>query len=281
MNPAYNPTDTHMLAEKPMRTLAGMLFITLVLAACSGKHDAPATTADQAVTTGSADPIQAALDNPARTEADRLVDQRRKPGQVLSFLGIKPGMTVLDMFSGSGYYTELLSYVVGDTGKVYAHNNTPYLNWLKEPIKARYQPGKMANVVRFTAENNELNLPADTFDAALMILSYHDVYHVDPENGWNKIDGPLMLAQLFQAMKPGAVLGVVDHVAAAGSPPETGETLHRIDPQLARREIEAAGFVYEASSEVLANPDDDHSLHTFSDEMRGKTDRFVFRFRRP
>ena len=171
--------------------------------------------------------------------------------------------------------------MVGDQGKVYAHNNTPYLNWLSEPIKARYQSGKMINVERFTAENNQLDLPANTFDAVLVSLGYHDVYHVDPENGWEKIDGPAMLAQLFQSMKPGSVLGVIDHAAVAGAPPETGETLHRIDPQLALQEITAAGFVFEASSDVLANPGDDHTLHSFSEEMRGKTDRFVFRFRRP
>jgi predicted methyltransferase len=170
---------------------------------------------------------------------------------------------------------------VGEQGKVYAHNNTPYLNWLAEAIKARYQPGIMANVERFTAENNQLDLPANTFDAVLMILGYHDVYHVDTENGWERIDGPAMLAQLFQSMKPGAVLGVIDHAAAAGAPPETGETLHRIDPQLALQEITAAGFVFEESSEILANAEDDHSLHSFSEQMRGNTDRFVFRFRRP
>ncbi|MCW8846990.1 MAG: class I SAM-dependent methyltransferase [Gammaproteobacteria bacterium] len=261
-----------------MRQKTLILLSTLLLFACSQEPAAPANTADQAATM---DPIAAAIANPDRPDTDRDADQRRKPAEILAFFAIKPGMTVLDMYSGGGYYTQLLSGVVGDQGKVYAHNNTPYLNWLSEPIKARYQSGKMTNVERFTAENNQLDLPANTFDAVLMSLSYHDVYHVDPDNGWEKIDGPAMLAQLFQSMKPGSVLAVIDHAAAAGAPPETGETLHRIDPQLALEEITAAGFVFEASSDILANPEDDHTLHTFSEEMRGKTDRFVFRFRRP
>lgn len=267
-----------------MRLISSLLLLTAILLGCSQEPADPAAdatnTSEQAAAL-SADPIVAALANPARSDADRETDLRRKPREVLAFFQITPGMTVLDMFSGGGYYTELLSYVVGSEGTVHAHNNTPYLTWLADPIKARYTPGKMPNVIRFTAENNQLDLPADTFDAVLMIMSYHDVYHADPENGWEKMDGPAMLAQLFQSMKPGAVLGVVDHVAMAGAPAETGETLHRIDPQLAISDITAAGFVFEASSEALANPDDDHTLHTFSDEMRGKTDQFIFRFRRP
>lgn len=266
-----------------MRVFTILIITVAFMVGCSpepatpgGETSPAAEAAAQAM-----DPIQAAIANPARSDADRETDLRRKPDQVLAFFQIKPGMTVLDMYSGGGYYTELLSYLVGDDGKVHAHNNSPYLTWLADPIKQRYQPGKLPNVTRFTAENNQLDLPADTFDAVLMIMSYHDIYHVDPENGWEAIDGPAMLAELFQAMKPGAVLGIVDHAALAGAPPETGESLHRIDPELAKAEITAAGFVFEAGSDVLANPQDDHTLHTFSDEMRGKTDRFVFRFRRP
>jgi len=262
-----------------------MLSITLGLSAC-GKQDAAQQAATNAESPAAAEPapaspIAAALADPRRPAGDLETDRRRRPAQVLEFFGIEPGMTVLDMFSGGGYYTEILSYLVGDEGTVFAHNNTPYLGWLAEPIAARYKDDRLTKVKRFTAENNELQLPENTFDAVLLILSYHDVYHVDEQNGWSKIDGPAMLAQLFQSMKPGAVLGVVDHVATAGAPAETGETLHRIDPALARSDIEAAGFVFEAQSDILANPADDHTLHTFSEQMRGKTDQFVFRFRRP
>lgn len=269
-----------------MRTfVVAVLFLALGLAACgqrdSAEQSATKAEAPAAAKPAPASPVAAALADPRRPTGDLETDQRRRPLETLEFFGIAPGMTVLDMFSGGGYYSEILSYLVGDQGAVHAHNNTPYLGWLAEPIAARYKDGRLPRVNRFTAENNELDLPESTFDAVLLILSYHDVYHVDEANGWSKIDGPAMLAEIFQAMKPGAVLGVVDHVAAAGAPPETGETLHRIDPALARSDIEAAGFVFEAQSDILANPADDHTLHTFSEQMRGKTDQFVFRFRRP
>ncbi len=235
---------------------------------------APAAAADH-------DAIHMALANPARPATDLETDQRRKPEAVLQFFGIEPGMTVLDMYSGGGYYAELMSYVVGDDGKVWAHNNQPYLNWLKEPIAARYADARLDHVKRFTAENNELELPPATFDAVTMILCYHDVYHVDEKNGWMKIDGPAMLAEIYQSMKPGAVLGVVDHKAVAGAPPETGEELHRIDPALAKKEIVAAGFVFEAESDVLRSAEDDPTKPMFDKSVRGKTDRFVFRFRKP
>lgn len=230
---------------------------------------------------GSAEAIEAALRQPDRLEGDSDADPGRQPDQVLAFFGVEPGMEVLEMFAGGGYYTEILSHVVGDDGRVYAHNNTPYLAYASKSLEKRFTPGRLANVERVLAENNELDLPAEKFDLALMILAYHDVYHVDEKNGWFKIDGPQMLAEIFQAMKPGTVLGVVDHVAAPGSPPDTGQTLHRIDPALLKMEITAAGFVFDGEIDVLRNPQDDVAKPMYADGIRGKTDRVVYRFRRP
>lgn len=232
--------------------------------------------ADVAVT-----PTAAAVAHPDRLEEDRDADGQRKPDQVLEFFGIGPGMTVLEMFAGGGYYTELLSYVVGSEGRVVAHNNTPYLRWAKSTLDKRFTPGRFENVERLTAENNELDLPANSFDAALLILAYHDVFYVDEASGWSRIDGPAMLAEIYAALKPGAVVGVVDHVAIPGSPAETGNSLHRIDPELLRRDFETAGFAFEADSEILRNPEDDLAKPVFAPDVRGKTDRFVYRFRRP
>jgi len=230
-------------------------------------------------TTGSI--YQQAVMRTDRTDADRARDAGRKPGEVLAFFAIEPGMTVLDMFSGGGYYTELLSRVVGDDGKVIAHTNQIYARFVGEEATNRYADDRLGNVEILSAENNELGLPSNTYDAVMMVLAYHDIYWVAPENGWPKIDGPKMLAELHSGLKPGGMLAVVDHYAATGSPPETGGTLHRIDPQIVISEIESAGFVLEARSDVLRNMDDDHSKAMSDPEIRGKTDRFVLKFRKP
>jgi predicted methyltransferase len=231
------------------------------------------------------DPVEravlAAIANPARPAADRVRDEPRQSAAVLKFFRIAPGMTVLDLYSGGGYYTELLSYVVGQTGHVVAHNNTPYLHFAAADLAGRFAPGRLPNVERLLAENNELQLPTARFDAVLMTNVYHDIYFVDEKAGWPRIDGPRMLAEVYQSLKPGGVLGVVDHAAVPGAPPETANTLHRIDPALLKREIEAAGFVLDGESDVLVNPEDDRTKSAFDPSVQGHTDQVVLRFRRP
>lgn len=219
--------------------------------------------------------------NEGRTEADRARDAGRKPAQVLEFFGIQPGMTVLDMYSGGGYYTEMLSHIVGPEGSVIAHSNQAYAGFVGEEATNRYANNRLGNVEILMAENNELALPNASFDAIMMVLAYHDIYYVDPDNGWPEIDGPKFVETLYNGLRPGGILAVVDHYAAPGSPSETGNTLHRIDPDIVTAELEAAGFVLEAKSDVLRNMDDDHSVNMGAPEVRGKTDRFVFRFRKP
>jgi predicted methyltransferase len=229
----------------------------------------------------SADVIVRAINDPRRLPADRERDEQRQADDVLAFFGIQPGMTVLDLYSGGGYYTELLSHVVGNAGRVVAHNNTPYQSFAKDEIEKRYADGRLPNVERIVVENNELELPADTFDAVLMTLAYHDVYYVNEEMGWMEIDGPRMLAEIYASMRPGAVLGVVDHVADKGAPASTGGTLHRLDPDLIIRDITAVGFLFDGESDVLRNFEDDHTRPVFDDSIRGRTDRVVLRFRKP
>ncbi|MCJ7814441.1 MAG: class I SAM-dependent methyltransferase, partial [Xanthomonadales bacterium] len=133
--------------------------------------------------------IAESLASPERVETDRLIDPLRRPDLVLEFFEIKPGMTVLDLFSGGGYYTEIVSRTVGTDGKVIAHNNGAYLEFAKEDLKGRYSNDRLPNVERFTAEANDLELPKNTFDAALAMLTWHDIYYLDENSGWPAIDG--------------------------------------------------------------------------------------------
>ncbi len=257
------------------------LVALLVLAACDQNSQQAAE--EQVASESAAGPAiyDSAVNHPNRRAADHDRDAGRKPAEVLAFFGIEPGMAVLDMFSGGGYYSELLSYVVGPDGRVVSHSNAAYLNFVGDEFNERHAEGRLANVEILMAENNELELRAEAFDAIMLILSYHDIFYADPDNGWPKIDGPKLLAELYQSMKPGAILGVVDHYAEAGSPRETGNSVHRIDPGIVISELEIAGFVLDGKSQILRNMDDDYSKIVFDPELRGKTDRFVLRFRKP
>jgi len=223
----------------------------------------------------------AAVSHADRSAADKERDSGRNPAEVLEFFEIGPGMDVLDMFSGGGYYTEILSRVVGSEGTVFAHSNQAYASFVGEEATVRYANNRLPNVKILMAENDALEFPDAAFDAVLMVLAYHDIYYVAPDDGWPKIDGPNLLNELFAGLRPGGILAIVDHVAAAGAPRETGSTLHRIDPEIVIAEVEAAGFILDGRSDVLRNLDDDHTLHMRAPEVQGKTDRFVLRFRKP
>lgn len=254
------------------------LFVTASSMAVLGACGDPSAPEPAAV---SATHYSDAVADTRRPAEDRERDADRKPAEVLQFFGIGPGMRVLDLFAGGGYYTELLSAVVRPGGSVVAHTNSAYLGFVGERFQARLENNRLPNVEVLIAENNELDLPREAFDAALMILTYHDIYYANPADGWPKIDGPRLLAELYQGMKPGAILGIVDHYAEPGSPRETGGTVHRIDPGIVIAELEAAGFVFEEKADFLRNMDDDYGRNVFDPEVRGKTDRFVLRFRKP
>ena len=234
----------------------------------------PATSADKA--------IAAAIANPARPAADREQDAVRRPAEILAFLGVAPGQHVLDAFSAGGYYTELLSSLVGPKGEVIAYNNPPYAKFAAKGIAARYADDRLPNVRQVTAEVDELELPPRSLDAALFVMSYHDMYWRPADGSWARTDPMQMLRKLHAAMKVGGVVVVQDHVAAPGGEvAEVVDKLHRIDPAIVKRDFKAAGFALEAESDALAHPDDDHTLGVFDPKIRGRTDQFVMKFRRP
>ena len=223
--------------------------------------------------------IAAAIGDSRRPASDVARDAGRNPQALLEFAGIAPGMNVLDMFAGGGYYTELVTYIVGTDAKVVAYNNMGYGAVAGKAIASRYADGRLANVEQLTS--NELALPASTFDLALFILCYHDVYYLENERGWVRIDRPQMLKTVFDSMKPGGKVVVADHVAKAGLPLEEVKALHRIDPELIKADFLAAGFNFDGESDVLRNPDDDFNVIAMAPHVRGKTDRAVLRFVKP
>lgn len=224
--------------------------------------------------------VAAILDNAPRFEGDSSRDATRQPAKVLALAGIEPSMSVLDMYSGGGYYTEVLSHVVGPSGSVTSHNNNAYFSFAGEEIKARFADSRLGNVERVLAENNELKLDADRYDRITMMLTFHDFYYVDPDNGWPAIDTPALLAEIHRGLKADGKVVITDHYAESGAARDSGNTLHRIDPQAVIEDMQAAGFELEASADFLRNETDDHTISVFDPAVRGKTDRFVMTFRK-
>ena len=219
--------------------------------------------------------LSAALQHDNRPAEDKARDTDRKPAQLLAFYGVKPGMQVADMMTGGGYYAEILSRYLGAEAKIYAQNNRIALQrFASRAMDKRLNGRDLHNVIRLDTELEQPGFPKGEMDVVMMGLFYHDSY-------WMKADRQKMNRAIFDALKPGGVFALWDHRAEAGSGDRDVETLHRVDEALVKQEVLAAGFVLEASSELLANSDDDRTINVFKPEIRGKTDRFMFRFRKP
>ncbi len=233
------------------------------------------------------DPVTRAAHHPDRPAGDLARDARSKPIEILHFLGVRPGMRVADLQAGTGYYTELLSRVVGDDGLVLMQNSETFLRVLGDAARQRTANNRLPNVVVLHSETDDLKLPPAGLDAILMVLIYHDLYF-RPEDcrprpapcAWNP-DPDRFFEQIHEALVPGGVLLVIDHVAAPGTGKRSAQTLHRIEPAFARRDIESRGLVFDGQLDVLRNPRDNHTLSVFDPNVRGHTDRFVYRFRKP
>lgn len=222
-------------------------------------------------------PIAAAVADPSRPEADTRRDADRKPAEMLAFAGVKPGMKVADFIPGGGYFTRLFAKTVGPAGRVYAVTNPPAANATSPPpIQAIAADPAYGNVqvVATGIAGFALPEPVDVFWTS---QNYHDLYLTRFNLNVAEVD-----RAIFNAVKPGGVLVVLDHAAAPGAPVvETANTLHRIDPAAVRRNLEAAGFTYAGESTALANPADDHTKGVFDPALRGHTDQFILKFRKP
>jgi predicted methyltransferase len=211
------------------------------------------------------------LADPIRPEADRVRDSDRKPAEVVAFSGVRPGDKVAELAPGGGYFTRILSGVVGPAGIVYAvgRQATPTLQAI-----AAARP----NVKLAIGPTGTIPVP-EPVDVVWTTLNYHDFKNVKLEGGG---DAALAVdSAAFKALKPGGIYFIVDHEAGKGAGASVTSTLHRIESGLVRREVEAAGFRLEAESPLLRHPADDHSQKVQETGIRGKTDQFVLRFRKP
>jgi predicted methyltransferase len=222
--------------------------------------------------------VQAAVADPSRGK-DRDIDARRKVGELVAFSGTKPGDSVAELIPGSGYFTRVFSKVVGAKGHVYVVWPNQYAAEARPDVRNSHtlaaSPG-YGNVQVLEQPGEKLRTPTPV-DVVFTSQNYHD--YNDP------FMAPASVAQLnkqvFAALKPGGTWVIVDHVAESGSGMRDTDTLHRIDPALVRKQVEAAGFVFEAESGVLRNPKDGHKVKVFDPSIRRYTDQFAYRFRKP
>jgi predicted methyltransferase len=225
------------------------------------------------------EPIRAAIAATDRSIEDRALDAGRKPGEVLAFFRVAPGQKIGELFAGGGYSTELLARTVGDGGKIWAQNSKDILDkFARKPWTERAAKPVMKNVVGVERPIDD-PFPADVrdLDLVITILNYHDAV-------WQKADRAKMNKAILDALKPGGVYAIVDHSAEAGSGTRDCETLHRIDDEVVKKEVLAAGFQLDGESAVLRNAADKRDWNSSprkAAERRGTSDRFTLRFVKP
>lgn len=213
-----------------------------------------------------------AVADAARPEADKARDADRKPAEMLAFAQVRPGIKVVEIAPGGGYFTRLLSLSVGSAGKIYTASSRPLpwlAGWTAAHPNVTLQPGALTDP-----------LAPEPVDLVWTTQNYHD-FKNRPADASGKDGAALYNAAAFAALKPGGIYLVGDHAGAPGSGTTQTATLHRIESAAVVREVEAAGFKLEARSDILKHPADDHTGKVFDSGIRGKTDQFVLRFRKP
>jgi predicted methyltransferase len=222
----------------------------------------------------------AAVADASRPTTDSARDANRKPAEMLAFVHLQTGDKVADFGAGSGYFTRLFADVVGPKGRVYAIEPAEVqknASVAKGTVELQGYAATHQNVAVNTAPALEALKFPEPLDAFWISQNYHDL----KDKFFGPVDTAAFNKAVFAALRPGGVYVVLDHAAAAGAPADVTETLHRIEPAVVRREVEAAGFQYVGESTVLANPDDTHTLKVFDASIRGKTDQFIYKFRKP
>ncbi len=251
-----------LIVSSVISLAVGGLVVSAALAHAPMAKSIPAYVAKAVADTGRADDVKN--------------DARRKVAELVAFSGVKPGDTVLELIPGTGYFTRVFSKVVGPKGSVYValpaemekeHSDADKMHTLKQDY------GNIEVLVQPAAA---LTAPVPV-DVVFTSQNYHDY----PDTFMGPTDPALLNKAVFAALKPGGTYIVVDHVAAANSGLRDTDTLHRIDPAIVKQQVQAAGFQYVGESTVLHNPADDHTLKVFDKSIRGHTDQFAYKFRKP
>jgi predicted methyltransferase len=243
--------------------------LAVVLAACIPAADAGSTSA--------ATDYAAALNDPQRPAEERARDAARKPTELLAFAQIERGEKVGDYIMGGGYWTRILSNLVGPQGKVYAFQPEEFIGF--RPAYGTEQDAAVAGRANVVALRGPIAAPPfpEPLDTIITVQNLHDLFIEQMPAG----TGSKAIAALYAALKPGGTLVVVDHSAADGSGTSTTSALHRIDRQAAIDALKAAGFVLDAQSDLYADPADPRTANVFDPSIRGKTDQFALRLRKP
>lgn len=220
--------------------------------------------------------VAAAVANPNRPEKDTARDAARKPAEVLTFAGVKPGDQVLELIPGGGYFTRLLSGAVGPTGHV--TEAVPLIGGadMSKASNGVAADPHFANVSEVPLTPDELTKAAGKYDLIWTSQNYHDLHLTQL-----KLDVVGLDKQFYAALKPGGILFIEDHAAKPGTGISTTDEQHRIDEDFLKKEVESVGFKLVGESNVLRNPADDHSLKVFDPAVRGHTDQFLLKFRKP
>lgn len=215
------------------------------------------------------------VDLSGRTEQDMKRDPRSKPVEIINFSGVKAGDNVLDLLAGGGYYTELLSRVVGDKGHVVLQIPQAYVPFAGKELEQRLANDRLKNITYLLSEASDLKLGTDKYDSVYLVLGYHDMVYLD--KGWNFTVDEVM-PQVLKSLKPGGTLLVVDHDTKVGNGIKDSKTLHRIESAFTKADLEKRGFRFIKQIDALVNKNDDHSLSVFDKKIRRKTDRFIMLF---
>ena len=224
--------------------------------------------------------VDTALADPARQKHRDAADERRKPRELVSLSGVKPGDKVLDLIPGDGYWTRILSKIVGPEGKVYAVWPEAYARFARGNVKMLHELSKdphYGNIVTEVQKSAILSAP-EKLDLVWTSQNYHDY----PDEYMGKDADPELLNKaVFDMLRPGGVYMIIDHRAANGRGMADTEKLHRIDPATVREQVEAAGFRFAGESEVLDNPADPMNVPVFDKSIRGRTSQFAYKFVKP